>query len=136
MIKKKNDKNIENVNKIVNREDNKECIKNRASPVKIAYYIQRMTEKQMNIKEILLILSSQFERKDLRKFAESYRYCFYIEDIRRIANLIYNIPRKNMDRAIDIFVHDFAIKKEILPREYLGHRQEGLKDKIKGEIKE
>lgn len=71
----------------------------RASPVKIAYYVQRMFENNMETKEIILIISDQFENTDVREFAKMYRYCFY-SDIRNIANLIYDIPKKTMDVAM------------------------------------
>lgn len=98
MLQERDDGNIKNINKRL-----KKGKKIRASPVKIAYYVQRMIEKRVSRKEILLILHSQFDRNDLRKFAESYRCCTYIEDIRYIANLIYEVPRKNMDEATDTF---------------------------------
>lgn len=89
------------------------------SPVKVAYYIQRMLEEKMEAKEIILMLSSQFNKKDLKKFADKYRYCFYREDIRRIANMIYNIPQKDMDKAMDIFAQDIIIRKKTLPKKYI-----------------
>jgi hypothetical protein len=124
--------------------NDKKSSKNDASPVKIAYYIQRMLEKKMDRKEILLMVLSQFNKKDLKRFADVYRYCFYIEDIRRIANLIYNIPKKNMDKAMDMFAHDIIIKQKILPKKYIEEYiakedislREGLKKEIrKGKLK-
>ncbi len=76
---------------------NKKKTKKTASPVKIAYYIQRMLEKKMEIKEIIIILLSEFYKNDLMKFSELYRHCFYKDDIRRIANLIYNLPKKRLN---------------------------------------
>lgn len=75
-------------------------IQRNASPEKIAYYVQRMLEKKMETKEIIYIISSQFG-DDVREFAKMYRYCFYMEDVRHIANLIYNIPKKNLDKIMD-----------------------------------
>lgn len=99
-----------------NRKDNSgSIIQRNASPVKIAYYVQRMLEKKMKTKEIILIISSQFGNEDVREFAKMYRCCFYREDIRRIANLIYNIPKKNIDEIMDTVLHDILVKKEILP---------------------
>ena len=80
-----------------NRKNNSMKIMQRgASPVKIAYYVQRMLEKKMATKEIIYIISSQFGNDDVREFAKMYRYCFYIEDIRSIANLLYNITKKHL----------------------------------------
>jgi len=42
-----------------------------------------------------------------------------MEDIGRIANLIYNIPKKNMNKAMDTVLHDVLIKREIFSREYI-----------------
>ncbi len=83
-----------------------------ASPVKIAYYVQRLLEKNMETKKIILIISYQFGNDAVREFAKMYRYCIYMEDIRRIANLIYNIPKKNIDGAMDKVLHNILIKKK------------------------
>src|SRR3989344_5609279 len=87
-------------------------VQRNASPVKIAYYVQRMLEKKVGIKEIILIISDQFSNDDIREFAKMYRYCFYREDIRHIANLIYHIPKKNMNETMNTVLHDILIKKE------------------------
>ena len=89
------------------------------SPVKIAYYVQRMLEEKLGTKEIIYIISSQFGDDDVREFAKMYRYCFYIDDIRRIANLIYNIPKRDIDEVMDTVLHDILIKREILPSAYI-----------------
>lgn len=103
-----------------NRKNNSgSIIQRNASPVKIAYYIQRMLEKKMKTKEVILIISSQFGNEDVREFAKMYRHCFYREDILRIANLIYNISKKNMDETMHIVLHDILVKKEILSSEYI-----------------
>lgn len=94
-------------------------ILNKASPVKIAYYVQRLLEKNIVTKEIILIVSSQFGNEDVREFARMYRHCTYMEDIRRIANLIYKIPKKDMNKAMDTVLHDVLIKREIFSREYI-----------------
>ena len=103
-------------------------IQRKTSPVKIAYYVQRMLEEKLGTKEIIYIISSQFGEDDVREFAKMYRYCLYIEDIRRIADLIYNIPKKDIDDVIDTVLHDILVKREILPTEYirehfLGHKK-------------
>ena len=90
-----------------------------ASPVKIAYYVQRMLEKKLETKQIIYIISCQFGNDNVREFAKIYRYCFYIEDIRSIANLIYNIPKKNMDETMDTVLHDILVKREIFTGEYI-----------------
>ena len=98
-----------------------------ASPVKIAYYVQRMLEKKIETKEIILIISSQFGNENVKEFAEMYRYCLYREDIRKIANLIYNIPKKDMDETMDTVLHNILVKREILPSEYI--REHSLRSK-------
>lgn len=95
------------------------CIIRDTSPVKIAYYVQRLLEKNIGTKEIILIISSQFGNDNVREFARMYRCCIYMEDIRNIANLIYNIPKKNMNDAMDTVLHDVLIKREIFSREYI-----------------
>lgn len=114
MTKNNDDKKI----KINNRKKNS-VIQDRASPVKVAYYVQRLFEKKMGTKEIILIISSQFGNDAVREFAKMYRYCLYKEDIMRIANLIYHIPKKDMDGTMDRIVHDILIKKEIFSSEYI-----------------
>ena len=89
------------------------------SPVKIAYYVQRMLEEKLGTKEIIYIISTQFGDDDVREFAKMYRYCFYIDDIRRVANLIYNIPKRDIDEVMDTVLHDILIKREILPSAYI-----------------
>ncbi len=103
-----------------NRKRNGRCVVyGDASPVKIAYYVQRLLEKKMGAKEIMLIISSQFGNDDVREFAKMYRYCFYMEDIRHIANLIYRISKKDIDGAMDRVVYDILVKKEIFSSEYI-----------------
>ena len=116
MVKKNGNKKtkVNNTNSYDRR-----IILNKASPVKIAYYVQRLLEKDIGTKEIILIISSQFGNYDIREFARMYRYCIYMEDIGRIANLIYNIPKKNMEDTIDTVLHDVLIKREIFSREYI-----------------
>lgn len=105
---------------MVKKNNNSEGIRQRnASAVKIAYYVQRMLEKNMGTKEIILIITSQFNNKDVKEFAKKYRRCFYRDDIRRIANMMYSIPKKNIDEAMDTVLHDILIKREILPNEYI-----------------
>lgn len=116
MVRKNNDKKIKVDNM---RMDNRSIIHRNASPVKIAYYVQRLLEKNIGTKEIILIISSQFGNDAVREFANMYRYCFYMEDIRRIASLIYHIPKKNMNKAMDAVLHDVLIKKEIFSQEYI-----------------
>ena len=100
----KNDRKKINVN---NRKRNRRYIGPRStSPVKVAYYVQRMLEKKLETKEIIYIISSQFGNDDVKEFAKIYRYCSYKDDIRRIANLIYNIPKKDMDETMDTVLCD------------------------------
>lgn len=94
-------------------------VQRNTSPVKIAYYVQRLLEKNIVTKEIILIVSSQFGNEDVREFARMYRHCTYMEDIRRIANLIYKIPKKDMNKAMDTVLHDVLIKREIFSCEYI-----------------
>lgn len=116
MVKKNGNKKT----KVNNTNNYDRCIMlNKTSPVKIAYYVQRLLEKNIGTKEIILIISSQFGNNDVREFARMYRYCTYMEDIRRIANLIYKIPKKNMNEAMDTVLHDVLIKREIFSREYI-----------------
>ena len=117
------------INTKINRKINSKCIIQRTSPVKIAYYVQRMFENKMETKEIILIISDQFGDTDVREFAKMYRYCFY-SDIRRIANLIYTIPKKNIDMAMETVVHDIMVKKEILSSEYIREHSLGQPKKI------
>ena len=100
-----------------------------ASPVKIAYYIQRMIEKNIGTKEIIYIMSSQFGNDDIVEFAKTYRCCVYIDDIRRIANLIYNIPERDIKKTMDTVLHDILIKREILPSEYIREHSHSLEQK-------
>ena len=93
-------------------------IQRKASPVKIAYYVQRLFEQRLGTKEIIFIISSQFGNDDVREFANIYRNCFYRDEIRRIANLIYNIPKKDMDETMDTVLYDVLVKNEI-PSEYI-----------------
>lgn len=116
MVKKNGNKKT----KVNNTNSYDRCIiRDKASPVKIAYYVQRMLEKNIGTKEIILIISSQFGNEDVREFARMYSYCIYMEDIRNIANLIYSIPKKDMNRAMDTVLHDVMIKREIFSREYI-----------------
>lgn len=116
MIKKNGNKKT----KVNNTNSYDRCIiQDKASPVKIAYYVQRLLEKNIGTKEIILIISSQFGNDDVREFARMYRYCIYMEGVRNIANLIYNIPKKNMNKAIDTVLHDVLIKREIFSYEYI-----------------
>lgn len=116
MVKKNGNKKT----KVNNANSCDRCIiQNNASPVKIAYYVQRLLEKNIGTKEIILIISSQFGNDAVKEFAEMYRYCFYMEDIRHIASLIYSIPKKNMDGAMDTVLHDVLIKREIFSHEYI-----------------
>lgn len=108
-----------NNNRKIQVNDTNNYNKNKTSPVKIAYYVQRLLEKNIGAKEIILIISSQFSYDDIREFARIYRYCIYIEDIRRIANLIYNTSKKDMNKAMDIVLHDILTKREIFSREYI-----------------
>lgn len=114
---------------MTNKNDNKKIddnsIKNnevktrkRASPVKIAYYVQRMLDNKISKKEILLVISSQFDRKDLKRFANMYGDCFYMEDIRYIAGIVHNILRSKTKHAIEMLAqdsNDFDAKYIILP---------------------
>ena len=93
--------------------------KDETSPVKVAYYAKSMLEKDIDKKEIILVLADRFNKDDLKEFADKYRHCFYIEGIRHIANLIYSIPTKNLDKAMDLFSYNIRIKREILPKECL-----------------
>ncbi len=116
MVKKNGNKKT----KVNNKNSYDRCfIRDKAYPVKIAYYVQRLLEKNIGTKEIILIISSQFGNDNVREFARMYRCCIYMEDIRNIANLIYNIPKKNMDDAMDTVLHDVLIKREIFSREYI-----------------
>lgn len=115
--------------KINNRKkNNRNIIQNGASPVKIAYYVQRLLEKNVEKKEIILIISSQFGNDAIREFAKMYIYCFYMEDIRRVANLIYNTSKRKMDGVVDKILHDIMVEKDILPDE---HVREHIREHIK-----
>ena len=123
----KNDRKKINVN---NRKRNRRYIGQRStSPVKVAYYVQRMLEKKLEEKEIIYIISSQFGNDDVKEFAKIYRYCSYKDDIRRIANLIYNIPKKDMDKTVDTVLYDILKKKEILSAEYIREHSHFLEQK-------
>jgi hypothetical protein len=127
MVRKHSSKKIMDNNR---KGGSRYTVQRNASPVKIAYYVQRMLEKKMETKEIILIISSQFGNDDVREFAKMYRYCFYREDIRRIANLIYNISKKNMNEAMNTVLRDILIKKEILPSDYIREHSSDQQKKI------
>lgn len=86
-------------------EKKKASNKKRASPTKIAYYAQSMAEKGKNVKEIILIITDLFDRRDVKEFANKYKNCRNIENVRYVADLIYYIPIKNMDKTIDYFIN-------------------------------
>lgn len=88
-----------------------------ASPIKIAFYIQNMLDKKIDIKEVMLIISSQFNKESLAQFAETYKDCSYIDDIRHIANIIYSIPPKDINKALKTFAHDIFVKRTILSKD-------------------
>lgn len=102
-----------------NSKNRKGDTKNRSPPVKIAYYTQKMLEKEMGTKEIIMLISSQFGNRDVREFADAYRCCVHNIGIRRIADLIYNIPKRRLDDIIDVFSHDVMIKKGAFLTKYL-----------------
>ena len=115
MVKKNGNKKT----KVNNTNSYDRCIiRNKASPVKVAYYVQRMLEKNIGTKEIILIISSQFGNDAVREFAKMYIHCFYMEDIRHIASLIYHISKKNMDGTMDRIVHDILKKRSFLVNIY------------------
>lgn len=62
-----------------------------ASPIKVAFYVQKLLDRQIDIKEVILIISYQFNKKSLAEFAEIYKDYTLRDDIRRVANLIYSV---------------------------------------------
>lgn len=73
----------------------------RASPTKIAYYVQNMAEKNIEPGKIILMLTSRFDRRDIRHFAMKYKYCFNEDHVRKVANLIYAMPGKVLDKSME-----------------------------------
>lgn len=73
----------------------------RASPAKIAYYVQHISEKEHDERKIVFVIVSQFDKRDIREFAKKYKDCCTADNVRHIANLIYSIPYKDLKRAID-----------------------------------
>lgn len=84
----------------------------RASPTKIAYYIQSMSAKEEDARKIMLVMTSQFHKKDIKKFAETYRNCFNSDIVRYIANLIYSVPYSKLTLSVDNFAKTFQIRKK------------------------
>ncbi len=78
-------------------------IKKRVSMEKIAYYVKRLYQRDENVKNIILVIRSQFRDKDIKAFASKYRECNNDDNVRYIANLLYltspttiNIYLRNM----------------------------------------
>lgn len=86
----------ENNNREYSQNSNKKV---RAPPVKIAYYVQNMAGRKTNSIKVILAIMSQFDKRDIMQFARKYRRCFNNEDVRHIANMIYSIPMKNIERS-------------------------------------
>lgn len=67
--------------------------KDRASPVKIAYYIQNIAKKDPDPKKIILIIASRFDKRDIKTFAKRYKYCINEDNVKRIARIIFSTPK-------------------------------------------
>lgn len=73
----------------------------RASPAKIAYYVQHISEKERDERKIVFAIASQFDNRDIGEFAKKYKDYCTVDNVRHIANLLYSIPYKDLKRAID-----------------------------------
>jgi len=73
----------------------------RASPTKIAYYVQNLSKNEEDIRKIIFVINSQFDNKDIREFAIKYRHCLNDDSVRRVANLISSISAKRMEKVMN-----------------------------------
>jgi len=73
----------------------------RASPIKIAYYVQNLSKNESDIRKIIFAIRSQFDSKDIREFARKYRHCLNDDSVRRVADMMSSIPTKRMEKVMN-----------------------------------
>jgi hypothetical protein len=67
-----------------------------ASTEKIAYYVQGLCKKRVDIGNVILVVKSQFSDNDIKEFADKYYVCSNNDNVRHVANLLRPICSKNI----------------------------------------
>lgn len=87
------------------KKDDKKAERYRTSPAKIALYVQNMSQKGMGKKEILLIITDRFDKRDVMTFADKYRRC-NLEKVGHIADVLCTITHRNLDNVLKAYAED------------------------------
>lgn len=59
-----------------------------ASTEKIAYYVHGLCKGKVDIRNVILVVKSQFSDNDIKEFADKYYKCYNDDNVRRVAGLL------------------------------------------------
>lgn len=67
---------------------------------KIAFYVKNLCKKDTEVGKVILVIKSKFCDRDLKAFADKYHEHCTDDNVRHVANLLWSVSPKNMDKYL------------------------------------
>lgn len=92
------------------RQTGEDCMKRKAKGVKrcastekIAYYVQGLFKGKVDMRNVILVVKSQFYDNNIKEFADKYYRCSNDDNVRHIANSLRSISPKDINKYLQNF---------------------------------
>ena len=71
---------------------------------KIAFYVKNLCKEDSEVGNVVLVIKSKFYNRDLKAFADRYHEYCTDDNVRHVANLLWSVSPKEMNRYLQNIV--------------------------------